>query len=57
VSREVRGLLVAPRLAKGAQKVLVTLGLDFKVLDPRRCAEILGRSETRKLGEFFGKNK
>jgi RecB family endonuclease NucS len=57
VSREVRGLLMAPRLAKGVQKVLMTLGLDFKVLDPRRCAEILGRSETRKLEEFFGKNE
>jgi len=57
VGREVRGLLVAPRLAKGVQRVLVTLGLDFKVLDPRKCAEILGRSETRKLEEFFGKNE
>jgi RecB family endonuclease NucS len=57
VSREVRGLLVAPRLAKGVQRVLVTLGLDFKALDPRRCAEILSRSETRRLEEFFGKNE
>ena len=56
-NREVRGLLVAPRLAKGVQKVLVTLGLGFKVLDPRMCAEILSRSETRKLEEFFVKNK
>ena len=57
VSREVRGLLVAPRLAKGVQRVLVTLGLDFRVLDPKRCAEILGKLETRKLAEFFGKNE
>jgi len=57
VGREVRGLLVAPRLAKGVQRVLVTLGLDFKVLDPRKCAEILSRSETRKLEDFFGKNE
>lgn len=57
VSREVRGLLVAPRLAKGVQRVLVTLGLDFKALDPRKCAEILSRSETRRLEEFFGKNE
>jgi len=57
VSREVRGLLVAPRLAKGVQRVLVTLGLDFKALDPRRCAEILSRPETKRLEEFFGKNE
>ncbi len=57
VSREVRGLLVAPRLAKGVQRVLVTLGLNFRALDPRRCAEILSRPEMRKLEEFFDKNK
>jgi len=54
VNREVRGILVAPRLAKGVQRLLETLGLEFKSLDPRRCAEVLRRSETRKLAEFFG---
>ncbi len=54
VSREVRGVLVAPRLAKGVQRLLTTLGLDFRALDPRKCAEILSRPETRKLAEFFG---
>jgi len=54
VSREVRGVLVAPRLARGVQRLLVSLGLEFKALDPRRCAEVLRRSETRKLAEFFG---
>ena len=53
VSREVRGVLVAPRLARGVQRLLETLGLEFKSLDPRKCAEILRRSETRKLAEFF----
>jgi RecB family endonuclease NucS len=54
VSREVRGVLVAPRLAKGVQRLLVSLGLEFKALDPKRCAEVLRRSETRRLAEFFG---
>jgi len=54
VSREVRGVLVAPRLAKGVQRLLATLGLDFKALDPRKCAEVLSRPETRRLEEFFG---
>jgi hypothetical protein len=53
-SREVRGVLVAPRLAKGVQRLLTTLGLEFKPLDPKKCTEILRKSETRKLAEFFG---
>jgi len=53
VSRNVRGILAAPHMGKGVQKMLATLGLDFKPLDPRKCAEILSRPETRKLAEFF----
>lgn len=53
VNREVRGILVAPRTAKGVQKLLRTLGLDFKPLDPRRCAEILGGRGTRRISEFL----
>ena len=57
VSREVRGVLVAPRLAKGVQRLLATLRLDFRALDPKRCAEVLSRPETKKLAEFFGKSE
>jgi len=53
VSREVRGILVAPRVARGVQRLLASLGLEFKSLDPKRCAEVLRRSETRRLAEFF----
>jgi len=52
-NRELRGVLVAPRLAKGVQTVLTTLGLEFKALEPKKCAEVLRRSETRKLADFF----
>ena len=52
-NRELRGVLVAPRLAKGVQTVLTSLGLEFKALEPKKCAEILRRSETRKLADFF----
>ena len=51
--REVRGILAAPSLAKDTQRVLVTLGLEFKHLDPKKCADVLRRSETRNLSEFF----
>jgi RecB family endonuclease NucS len=54
-NREIRGILVAPRLARGAQKLMATLGLDFKTLAPKKCAEILRRPDTRKLADFFGK--
>lgn len=53
VNREVRGILAAPGISKGVQKLLMTLGLDFKRLDPRKCAEIIQESETRTLSEFL----
>ena len=52
-NREVRGVLAAPNLAKGVQRLLETLGLDFKALDPRKCAEVLSKPETKRLAEFF----
>jgi RecB family endonuclease NucS len=52
-NREVRGVLVAPNLAKGVQRLLETLSLDFKALDPKKCAEVLSKPETRLLAEFF----
>ncbi|MGB9714305.1 MAG: endonuclease NucS [Candidatus Bathyarchaeales archaeon] len=51
--REVRGILAAPNIARDVQRLLTTLGLEFRVLDPKKCAEILRRSETRKLAEFL----
>jgi RecB family endonuclease NucS len=56
-NREVRGILVAPAIAKDVQRLLATLGLEFKSLNPKKCAEILTRSETRKLGAFFKEEK
>lgn len=53
VNREVRGVLAAPRLGKGVQRLLMSLGLDFKALDPKACGAVLTRSKTRKLAEFF----
>jgi len=53
VNRDIRGILVAPRIAKGVQKLLMTLGLEFKQLDPKRCAEILERRKSRSLEDFY----
>jgi RecB family endonuclease NucS len=52
-NRELRGILVAPRLAKGVQTLLTSLGLEFKALEPKKCAEVLRMSESRKLEDFF----
>jgi RecB family endonuclease NucS len=52
-NRQLRGVLVAPRLAKGVKTLLVSLGLEFKSLDPKVCAEVLQQSETKKLEDFF----
>lgn len=51
--REVRGILVAPSIAKDVQRLLETLGLEFKHLDPKKCAESLRPTETKRLAEFF----
>jgi len=53
VNRQVRGVLAAPSLGKGVQRLLETLGLDFRAVDPRKCAEVLSKPETRRLQEFF----
>ncbi|MGQ9565631.1 MAG: endonuclease NucS [Candidatus Bathyarchaeales archaeon] len=53
VNREVRGVLAAPNIAKGMQRLLTSLGLEYKVLDPKKCAEILQRTKTKKLAEYF----
>lgn len=55
VNRKVRGVLVAPNMAKGVQTLLATLKLEFKALNPKKCAEILKKSKNRKLEAFFKK--
>lgn len=41
--RDVRGILVAPDISKNALILSETLNLEFRRLDPRKCAEILKR--------------
>jgi RecB family endonuclease NucS len=52
-NRDLRGLLVAPSLGKGVQRLLLTMGLEFKALDPKKCAEVLKKAENVKLETFF----
>lgn len=53
VNREVRGILAAPTIAKGVQRLLASLELDYRTVDPKKCAEILRRTKTKKLAEYF----
>jgi endonuclease len=53
VNREVRAILVAPSLGKDVQRMLITLGLEYKALDPKTCAEVLKRTKSVKLETFF----
>ena len=52
-NREIRAVLVAPSLGKDVQRVLSTLGLEFKALDPKSCALVLRKTPTSKLESFF----
>jgi len=55
--REIRGVLVAPSLGKNVQRLLVTMRLEFKALDPKKCAEVLKKDKNVKLESFFKENK
>ncbi len=51
--RELRGVLVAPSLGKDVQTLLETMGLEFKALDPKKCAKVLKKTQNAKLETFF----
>lgn len=53
VNKEVRGILAAPNLGKGVQRLLETLGMQYRVLDPKRCAAVLSKPKTKQLSRFF----
>ena len=53
-NRELRGVLMAPSLGKDVQRLLITMGLEFKALDPKECAEVLNKAASVKLESFFG---
>jgi RecB family endonuclease NucS len=53
VNREIRAILAAPGLGKDVQRTLALLGLEYKALDPKVCAEVLKKMESTKLESFF----
>jgi RecB family endonuclease NucS len=53
INRELRGVLAAPSLGKDVQRLLVTLGLEYRMLDPKKCAEVLKETGAVKLEAFL----
>jgi RecB family endonuclease NucS len=51
-----RGMLVAESLAKGAERALASLNLEFKRLSPKKCSEILReveKNEAKEIRDYF----
>ena len=51
--REMRGILVAPEIAKDVQPLLATLNLEFKPLSPKKCSKILGKRKTAEILDYL----
>jgi RecB family endonuclease NucS len=51
----VRGILVAPRMAKEAGRLLRELNLEFKELSPKKCSKMLGKAGSVKLLRYLNK--
>jgi len=54
--REVRGIIASPGIGKDVQRLLAISGLEFKYLDPKKCAETLRHTKMRRLPEYLGEN-
>lgn len=52
-SRPVRGILAAPQIMKGVQKMLATLNLDYRKIDLKKCAQTVTFTKATKIQDFF----
>ncbi|MEM1587406.1 MAG: endonuclease NucS [Candidatus Bathyarchaeia archaeon] len=53
MGKEIRGILAAPGISKDARQLLLSLGLDFKRVDPKKCSEMLRMKEEKRIIDFF----
>jgi RecB family endonuclease NucS len=49
----VRGVLAAPKIAKGTQRILATLGLEFVPVDLEKCAQVIASRRDKRMVEFL----
>lgn len=54
--KRVRGLLAAPKIAKGVQKLMASLNIEFKPLNPKKCAQLLNKVRHNERLEYFFKS-
>ena len=54
IDREIRGIVVAPKLRRNAQKLLAALNLEFKPLSLEKCFDVLSMQKDRRISEFLG---
>jgi RecB family endonuclease NucS len=55
--RQVRGILASPSVGRDVQRLLISQNLEYKNLDPKKCAQTLHRARTRKLSEYFDRTR
>lgn len=53
--RPVRAILVAPELARGAERLLKSYGYEYRQLSPQTCSEVLKEKRGKPLTAFFQK--
>lgn len=51
--RPVRGILAAPEIMRGVQKMLATLNLDYRQIDLKKCAQTITFNKATTIQEFF----
>lgn len=51
--KKIRGILAAPGLQRGTQKLLATLGLEYIHVDLERCARVVSSQKERKIVDFL----
>jgi len=51
--RPVRAILVAPELAKGAERLLKSYGYEYRQLSPQTCSDVLKEKKGKPLTAFF----
>lgn len=51
--RPVRGILAAPQIMRGVQKMLATLNLDYRKIDLKKCAQTVTFTKATTIQDFF----
>ena len=53
INPDIRGILVAPTISRGVQKLLATLNLEYKKINLESCAKVIERAQSNTMQHFF----